>query len=323
MLERAIYLRKAIDAFTKEDDKFERLVMEKREWEMCELLCALLLPFKKTSDRLEQTSRPGIYKVFWSYETLFNEIDRLKAKLRKSRSYSRPWVDALQSAIEALATKLRKYYKKTGNPFAYADGVLLNPRSKGTLFKQQSWEPEYAEKYNRECRERYVNEYESMIPAEVTPSIGNKRKRDDDDDDDEYEMFLERHTATSVQNEYDRYISEPMPRSKIDPLVWWKAHALGYPRLSRMARDILAVPATGAGVEREFSKARRVTAWYRARLNASTITKSMMYKNHLFRQGKEVKVFDSAGVSLVEEEEWDERDIPQEWRDQWWLDIMN
>jgi len=37
--------------------------------------------------------------------------------------------------------------------------------------------------------------------------------------------------------------------TKADPLDWWKAHHGDYPLLSQMARDILAVPASGVGVE--------------------------------------------------------------------------
>ena len=64
MLERAIYLRKAIDHFVNETPELEDLKLTKREWDGCEALGAILLPFKRTSDRLQQTSRPGIDKVF-------------------------------------------------------------------------------------------------------------------------------------------------------------------------------------------------------------------------------------------------------------------
>ena len=53
-----------------------------------------------------------------------------------------------------------------------------------------------------------------------------------------------------------------------------------------MFRDTFAVPATGAGVEREFSKSGRVVTPIRARLNHTTVTESMLVKSMLVRQGE-------------------------------------
>jgi hypothetical protein len=40
-----------------------------------------------------------------------------------------------------------------------------------------------------------------------------------------------------------------------DPLVWWKTHCLRFPRLARLARQSLRVPATSVPSEPVFSKA--------------------------------------------------------------------
>lgn len=52
-----------------------------------------------------------------------------------------------------------------------------------------------------------------------------------------------------------------------------------------MARDVLAVPASGCAVEREFSISGRIATWQRNRLNSSTIADAMLYKGALKRQG--------------------------------------
>ena len=52
-----------------------------------------------------------------------------------------------------------------------------------------------------------------------------------------------------------------------------------------MARDVYAVPATGAGVEREFSISGRVITKQRNRLNPSTIRDVMQYKRWVTRHG--------------------------------------
>ena len=46
-------------------------------------------------------------------------------------------MQALKPALEALSTKLRKYYTATDYQFVYPNGVIFQPRSKLTLlFKQ-------------------------------------------------------------------------------------------------------------------------------------------------------------------------------------------
>ena len=49
-------------------------------------------------------------------------------------------------------------------------------------------------------------------------------------------------------------------------------------------RDTLAVPATGAGVERQFSRSGRIVTPLRHRLNPETVHDIMMYKNDLARK---------------------------------------
>ena len=65
-----------------------------------------------------------------------------------------------------------------------------------------------------------------------------------------------------------------------------------------MFRDVYAVPASSAGVEREFSKSRWVARWTRSRLDPETISEAMMYKSYLVRQGKAMEeMADDVGTS--------------------------
>src|SRR5437667_4581329 len=72
---------------------------------------------------------------------------------------------------------------------------------------------------------------------------------------------------------------------KVKTLDYWRDHSHDFPHLNLMARDTFAVPATGAGVERVFSKSGRVATWSRARLHAKTIAETMLYKELLVRLG--------------------------------------
>ncbi|KAJ5359983.1 hypothetical protein N7517_009174 [Penicillium concentricum] len=65
--------------------------------------------------------------------------------------------------------------------------------------------------------------------------------------------------------------------SDIAPLVFWRENAYRFPTLAALARDVLSVPATGAGVERLFNTARDICHYRRGRLSATTIQELMMF----------------------------------------------
>jgi len=76
-----------------------------------------------------------IEKVFWIYETLFNELDQLVDVMDKAVRKDAKWVTELQPAFKAMRAKLTKYYNKTTIPFVYSDGMILDPRLKLYLMK--------------------------------------------------------------------------------------------------------------------------------------------------------------------------------------------
>ena len=46
------------------------------------------------------------------------------------------------------------------------------------------------------------------------------------------------------------------------PLLFWKDNQHRFPALAALARDVLSVPATGAGVERLFNTARDICHYH-------------------------------------------------------------
>jgi len=93
--------------------------------------------------------------------------------------------------------------------------------------------------------------------------------------------------------------------------------------LSFMARDNLAVPASGCAVERQFSISGRIVSWERSRLKGETISDSMMFKAGLMRKGLELREMD---IAVDEDHDWNlaipalTGEVPKEWADGWWLE---
>ena len=95
-----------------------------------------------------------------------------------------------------------------------------------------------------------------------------------------------------------------------------------------MARDVFAVPATGAGVECQFSKRGRIATcpatWARALLHPDTVRDIMMYKDYLSRTGKPLThgrrgsdIYDD-GDSKGRDEDPEESAKMIEWEKEWW-----
>jgi hypothetical protein len=94
--------------------------------------------------------------------------------------------------------------------------------------------------------------------------------------------------STTVQDEYIRYIRAPVISEVTDPKAWWlePTQQKTYPNLSKMALDILSIPAMSAEPERLFSGAGITITDRRNRLQSEAIEaleclKSWLGKSHL------------------------------------------
>ena len=191
------------------------------------------------------------------------------------------------------------------------------------------------------CRERFIRYYqfkssESISrPAAVplTSSIHPLKRKiaemidddDEDSEDDDYYVRAQRHIASqqAEQNQFDHYYNSIIVMNENETASsWWRWNEPNYRELALMFRDIGAVPPTGAGVEREFSKSGRVATWTRSRLNAGTISEIMLFKNFLARKGDAISEWDDAGVPElgIATEIVEPGDVPKKWRKRWWND---
>ncbi len=228
-----------------------------------------------------------------------------------------------------LWDKLRKYYSLTDASFVYPNITIFQPRGKLGLFNRSNFSaygPNYtADAYSRRCRDRFIRDYQNNEIRSPLPAIPHKWLNSAiDNQDDEWEQVLQSIALEKTSNEYDRYISSPLMTYAIPILDWWHQNDSGYPKLSLMVWDTLAVPAMDAGVERQFSRFGRIVTPLCHQLNPETVHDIMMYKNDLARKWQEeLDLWENVGVMMVEEEckiEEEEPPYLKEWKDQWWKD---
>ena len=162
-------------------------------------------------------------------------------------------------------------------PYAYGDAIFLHPSEKLRWFKRHEWDSIKIEEYRESTSRRFELEYARAAISEEGRKRSFEKMMVDSDSDDE------------IQNEFESYIRQGRTKGIGNPLIWWKGVNGIYPQLSRMAKDTFAVPATGSGVEREFSISGMLVSKTRNRLNPTTISDLMQYKRWLARIGTSAK----------------------------------
>jgi len=75
-----------------------------------------------------------------------------------------------------------------------------------------------------------------------------------------------------IEKEYLHFQAENVIDLKSDPLHWWRERKQSYPLLAVLARRVSAVPATSAGAERLFSKAKLTLTDKRNSLSGDAVT---------------------------------------------------
>ena len=73
----------------------------------------------------------------------------------------------------------------------------------------------------------------------------------------------------------------PFANSTTSPLDWWKVNSFKYPNISKMAKQVLGVPATSVPSERVFSTAGDIVTAQRAALDPVHVDKLIFLKKNM------------------------------------------
>lgn len=271
----------------------EESLLSEKDWVVVELMEKVLVDFEEALRMLEGDAQRRVrkggqveaYGNMWdvasTYEFLMDRLEEWKAT---AENYPDP--EHFKININLGWDKLNEYYTKLNETPAYYASAILNPVSRWGYF-ESTWTDQEQLPWLQEAkdivRKLWEEEYKPL-PAQLIPDEAPPLKR--------FKVMsaLERHRAyrtstlpgrTSSQgslnadrDEYDHWLSNP--DAKIDPLVtdplqyWWERRE-DYPRLSRMALDLLSNPPMSAECERLFSFTGQMVSPLRTRLEASTI----------------------------------------------------
>ncbi|KAL6509957.1 hypothetical protein OROMI_034988 [Orobanche minor] len=216
------------------------------------------------------------------FREMYSMVDELKKAMRSDDSF-------MQRVATTMKTKFDKYWGniKYVNQLVVV-AVLLDPRYKLDLVQ---WGLEFLEDDALKIEglvsnvkdllfrmyEDYKNDTPGVAQSLVDSSDECERNVNIEEEDANFEEFMRRRKekdVVQIRNEVDKYLLEAAENPKIlgfNLLEWWKENQPRYPILSKIAKDVFAVPASSVPSESAFSAGKRVVNPFRACLTPKTV----------------------------------------------------
>lgn len=257
MLRTALSLRDAIDGYFSKwmeaDCVGDELSAE--DWITLEKIESFLEKLKMTTKALES-----------SFATLDNVLLAMDFMLAQFESGKEAHVDdaTLAPMYNSGWAKLDKYYRLTDESPAYVAAIVLHPSHKWHYINE-NWKKEWAES-SKKLIDKLWDEYKPVelpLPLEGPPTTTN-----------EFLNWRNKHLRPAlIPDEYERYCKSERVYGFTSALAWWleETQQKNYPSLSKMAVDILSIPAMSAEPERLFSGAKITITDRRNRLGSDVV----------------------------------------------------
>ena len=254
---------------------------------MAKVICDHLEPFYAFTEMFSGTRYP-------TANLFFPVVCKLRLSLNE-------WLTSTCSAIRCMASqmlaKFEKYWDSIHGFLAVA--IVFDPRFKMQMvryFYRMIYVHDYQieiEKVRNLCEE-LMSEYQQKVGTEATvdtndnltvPSSSSSKPKFGMVNFDDFDKFVNEETVdTQCKSELEVYLEEPIAERipDFDILCWWRMKRGKYPILSKIVRDILAVPVSTVASESAFSTSGRVLTPHRNRLHPETLEKLMCAQSWLW-----------------------------------------
>ncbi|KAH7681478.1 Tam3-transposase (Ac family) protein [Dioscorea alata] len=279
MLSIAIKFKEVFPMY-KDRESLYRCCPSPEDWEKVEKICEILEVFNAITKIISGSDYP-------TSNLFLNEVYCVKVLLDKR---SNDGDNFIQAMVGRMRRKFDKYWGECNLLMSVA--AILDPRCKMRAV-EFSFSKMYSDRDAREnivkvrealydIYEEYVREYQVDNEHSGETSMLNnddvgrndKEKNSGWSEFSNYVKSVEK--ASPQHSDLDAYLAEGCfffegDPNQFDALEWWKGSTLKYRILSRMARDILAIPITTVASEASFSAGSRVIDTYRASLDPETV----------------------------------------------------
>ncbi|XP_060210588.1 zinc finger BED domain-containing protein RICESLEEPER 2-like [Lycium barbarum] len=148
---------------------------------------------------------------------------------------------------------------------------------------------------------RLYNHYKNSISGPSSENIGDQTSvmsqigamNSSDVWQSQWEKFLEDRNDVDNKSDLEKYLMDDLEKIKdFNILTWWKSSSERYPIVSRIARDVLAIPTSTVALESAFSTGGRILDCYRNSLSTKTAEALVCCQQWLRSTSKECNLED-------------------------------
>ena len=238
------------------------LKLDEEEWKELRMIKDFLYPFHNVTNYIEGESYTTITKVIPLFNILLDHVEDYAENILSTNNN-------LYNASLAAREKLVKYYSKTNSLSMTL--ITLDPR----FNCQYLYDEGISDKDVKLTKEKLIemlNRY-PIINSNENKKQQTKQHERNDGEEDMMDMLFRKKRRLNPNNkgEIDWYLNEEQKDEKCKPLEYWKISKNNKPYISRLARDLFAIPATSTPSERLFSSAGFMINDKRNRLLPKTI----------------------------------------------------
>ncbi|XP_013592467.1 PREDICTED: zinc finger BED domain-containing protein DAYSLEEPER-like [Brassica oleracea var. oleracea] len=258
MLVAASELKEVFSCLDTADPDFKQPPPSTEDWSHVETLCTLLKPLLEAASTLQTTGSP-------SAVTFFHEVWKTHSDLSRSIAGDDPYVAGI---VKTMKEKADKYWRECSLVLAMA--VVMDPR-----FKMKLVEFSFSKIFGEDAGKN-INTVDDGIHELFSEYVALSApvKAASEDELSEFDKYIIKERAgKNLKSEMDQYLEETLlPRvQEFDVLEWWKQNKLKFPTLSKMARDILAIPVSAAAFDYVFDVEPREMDEYKTSLRPETV----------------------------------------------------
>lgn len=239
--------------------------------DMVKELIKFLTPFKEATDILEASARPTLHRVIPQWRNLSIHLAANTGDLA--------YIGSLKKLAETY------FYKKFELSRLHQVALFLNPkmRSLKALVEDDDREQTLTDVRN------LVNNVYYAPPDQLTetdhdayPASQAKRRKTQVMGEQMWEDDVDELPQPAAYNEIDTYRNLPITSDdNFDLLAWWKTHKAQLPRLAQVAKHILAIPASSAASERNFSAAGLTVDKLRSMINPKNVDDLLFLRSNM------------------------------------------
>jgi hypothetical protein len=189
---------------------------------------------------------------------------------------------SIRASINAAWIKLNEYYTLLGRSPLFAASVVLNP-DLGLRWLETNWTSPEQLQWLRDAKDgikAYFERLYSKKDDDASETILTTSSLTPRPEQSRFEQWVKSRQPklSATGSELERYYRLE-PEQVDDPVLWWIDHSNAFPRLSRFALDVLAIPAMSTDCERAFSLAKLTVSSQRHSLLGSSIESIQLLKN--------------------------------------------